>query len=153
MVRRTWPAELIGGLLSEGPRKWSELFNGLLLNPSLERLFCLRINVSYPLCSECDTSQGGRVARTQSSEVVKSLCLCGVKRLLNFCHAKQARITMLGRCLPNVKRWLLPTRKTTPRRSGARIVGDHGRDNHYWLAPRTDPDGRSLAHPVLIADK
>src|SRR5450759_2898997 len=109
MVRRTWPAELIGGLLSEGPRKWSELFNGLLLKPSLERLFCRRINVSYPLCSECDTSQGGRVARTQSSEVVKSLCLCGVKRLLNFCHAKQARITMLGRCLPNVKRWLLPS--------------------------------------------
>src|SRR5450759_752790 len=87
MVRRTWPAELIGGLLSEGPRKWSELFNGLLLKPSLERLFCRRINVSYPLCSECDTSQGGRVARTQSSEVVKSLCLCGVKSV-SYTHLR-----------------------------------------------------------------
>jgi hypothetical protein len=33
-----------------------------------------------------------------------------------------------------------------------RPVGDRGRDNHLLVAPRTDPDGRSLAHPVLISD-
>ena len=32
-------------------------------------------------------------------------------------------------------------------------VGDRGRDNHLLVAPRTDPDGRSLAHPVLISDE
>jgi hypothetical protein len=28
-----------------------------------------------------------------------------------------------------------------------RIVGDRGRDTGHPGAPRTDPDGRSLAHP------
>src|ERR1700686_2199870 len=34
-----------------------------------------------------------------------------------------------------------------------RIVGDRGRDTTRRGTPRTDPDGRSLAHPVLISDE
>ena len=33
----------------------------------------------------------------------------------------------------------------------ASLLNDHGRDTNY-LVPRTDTDGRSLAHPVLILD-
>ena len=34
----------------------------------------------------------------------------------------------------------------------ARVTIDHGRDTTLRGTPRTDPDGRSLAHPVLILD-
>jgi hypothetical protein len=30
---------------------------------------------------------------------------------------------------------------------------DRGRDTGVPGAPRTDPDGRSLAHPVLLSDE
>jgi hypothetical protein len=33
------------------------------------------------------------------------------------------------------------------------VVGDRGRDGHLLTAPRTGPDGRLLAHPVLISDE
>ena len=33
-----------------------------------------------------------------------------------------------------------------------RMIDDRGRDTSLPDAPRTDPDGRSLAHPVLISD-
>jgi len=32
-------------------------------------------------------------------------------------------------------------------------VGDRGRDTTLRGTPRSDPDGRSLAHPVLISDE
>ena len=35
----------------------------------------------------------------------------------------------------------------------ARALGDRGRDTSRPGTPRTDPDGRSLAHPVLISDE
>ena len=34
-----------------------------------------------------------------------------------------------------------------------RQVEDRGRDTSLPGTPRTDPDGRSLAHPVLISDE
>ncbi len=34
-----------------------------------------------------------------------------------------------------------------------RMIGDPGRDITVRDTPRTDPDGRSLAHPVLISDE
>jgi len=34
-----------------------------------------------------------------------------------------------------------------------RSIGDPGRDITVRDTPRTDPDGRSLAHPVLISDE
>ena len=33
------------------------------------------------------------------------------------------------------------------------VVGDRGRDTTRRGTPRPDPDGRSLAHPVLISDE
>jgi len=39
-------------------------------------------------------------------------------------------------------------------KSGVLIVDDDGgRDSRCWLPPGTDPDERSLAHPVLISDE
>jgi hypothetical protein len=32
-----------------------------------------------------------------------------------------------------------------------RVIGDRGRDTSVPGTPRTDPDGRLLAHPVLIS--
>jgi hypothetical protein len=33
------------------------------------------------------------------------------------------------------------------------LVGEPGRDTTRVIPPRTDPDGRSLAHPVLLTDQ
>src|SRR6267378_5693448 len=40
-----------------------------------------------------------------------------------------------------------------PRLRQLRLVGDRGRDTTRRGTPRPDPDGRFLAHPVLISDE